>query len=92
MVVVVRMTVASGSHASSIASGASCAACRWPVARKASAVTVCRRLLAMTEQVRFLSDNGIIYEAQLALEMVACLRAGYPMRGWPFPWREIGKQ
>ena len=41
------------------------------------------------ERVRFLSDSGQEYEAEIAPPMLQALRAGYPMKGWPYPWREV---
>lgn len=43
----------------------------------------------MTTIVRFLSESGVEYEAKIDDSLLACLRAGYPMKGWPYPWREV---
>lgn len=38
--------------------------------------------------VTFLSASGAEYTASLPVELLNLLRLGYPMRGWPYPWRE----
>lgn len=43
----------------------------------------------MTERVTFLNDSGVAYSADLDAAILQALRAGYPMKGWPYPWREI---
>jgi hypothetical protein len=45
----------------------------------------------MAERVRFLSDSGVEYEAEIAPPLWQALRAGYPMKGWPYPWREVSQ-
>ena len=39
-------------------------------------------------RVRFLSDSGWMYEADIDALTLDLLRTGYPMKGWPSPWRE----
>ncbi len=43
----------------------------------------------MTEHVRFLTESGVEIEADMNTSVLAALRAGYPMRAWPDPWREL---
>lgn len=42
-----------------------------------------------TTHVRFLSDRGTEFHADIDNTLLATLRAGYPMKGWPYPWREV---
>jgi len=45
----------------------------------------------MTERVKFLNDSGQQYEADVDTALLQALRAGYPMKGWPYPWREVAQ-